>query len=77
LCPPPQANAGWGGETLNYNGRDEEMLAKFTHTMQEEVGTTAIEYALIASSIAIVIVGAVTAVGTSIIPVFVLVAATL
>jgi pilus assembly protein Flp/PilA len=63
--------------TSNFNGRDEEMLHKFLHTIKEEIGTTAIEYALLSSLIAIVIVGALTAVGISIIPVFTTVAATL
>jgi pilus assembly protein Flp/PilA len=53
------------------------MLPKFMHTIKEEIGTTAIEYALLSSLIAIVIVGALTAVGVSIIPVFTTVAATL
>jgi Flp pilus assembly pilin Flp len=53
------------------------MLCQFIHTMKEEIGTTAIEYAFISSSIAIVIVGALTAVGTSIVPVFTTMAATL
>jgi pilus assembly protein Flp/PilA len=77
LFPSPQANAVWGGETSHDSSRDKEMLRKFMHTIKEEIGTTAIEYALLSSLIALVIVGALTAVGISIIPVFTTVAATL
>ena len=40
-------------------------MAKFTHFFADESGATAIEYGLIAALIAVVIIGAVTAVGTN------------
>jgi pilus assembly protein Flp/PilA len=41
------------------------MLAHFRRMLRDENGATAIEYGLIAALIAVVIIGAVTAVGTS------------
>jgi pilus assembly protein Flp/PilA len=41
------------------------MIAKFSKLMRDESGATAIEYGLIAALIAVVIIGAVTTVGTS------------
>lgn len=41
------------------------MLAFFGRLLRDEVGATAIEYGLIAALIAVVIIGAVTVVGTS------------
>jgi pilus assembly protein Flp/PilA len=41
------------------------MLAHFTRLLRDESGATAIEYGLIAALIAVVIIGAVTVVGTS------------
>ena len=41
------------------------MLAHFTRVLRDESGATAIEYGLIAALIAVVIIGAVTLVGTS------------
>ena len=46
------------------------MLCKLPRILKEEIGATAIEYALIAAPIALVIVGAVTVVGTSLVPPF-------
>jgi pilus assembly protein Flp/PilA len=46
------------------------MLAKFSKLMRDESGATAIEYGLIAALIAVVIIGALTAVGTSLKGVF-------
>jgi pilus assembly protein Flp/PilA len=40
-------------------------MQKFWHFVRDESGATAIEYGLIAALIAVVIIGAVTAVGTS------------
>jgi pilus assembly protein Flp/PilA len=41
------------------------MLAHFSRLLRDENGATAIEYGLIAALIAVVIIGAVTVVGTS------------
>ncbi|HEV2547437.1 MAG TPA: Flp family type IVb pilin [Stellaceae bacterium] len=41
------------------------MLAHFSRLLRDESGATAIEYGLIAALIAVVIIGAVTAVGTN------------
>jgi pilus assembly protein Flp/PilA len=41
------------------------MFARFAQFINEDAGATAIEYGLIASLIAVVIIGAVTMVGTS------------
>ena len=41
-------------------------MTKFMQFMRDESGATAIEYGLIAALIAVVIIGAVTAVGTSV-----------
>jgi pilus assembly protein Flp/PilA len=41
------------------------MFAPFAHMLRDEAGATAIEYGLIAALIAVVIIGAVTVVGTS------------
>jgi len=41
------------------------MLAHFSRLLRDETGATAIEYGLIAALIAVVIIGAVTVVGTS------------
>jgi pilus assembly protein Flp/PilA len=46
------------------------MLRKLLHILKQETGTTAIEYALIASLIAMVIVASVTLVGTNLVPPF-------
>jgi len=41
------------------------MFAHFSRLLRDETGATAIEYGLIAALIAVVIIGAVTVVGTS------------
>jgi pilus assembly protein Flp/PilA len=41
------------------------MLAHFSRLLRDETGATAIEYGLIAALIAVVIIGAVTVVGTA------------
>jgi pilus assembly protein Flp/PilA len=46
------------------------MLAKFSKLIRDENGATAIEYGLIAALIAVVIIGALTAVGTNLTGVF-------
>lgn len=52
-------------------------LAKFAHIVEDDSGVTAIEYGLIAALIAVVIVGAVTLVGTNLNTLFGQVAAAL
>jgi pilus assembly protein Flp/PilA len=46
------------------------MLAKFSKLMRDESGATAIEYGLIAALIAVVIIAALTSVGTKLSTVF-------
>jgi pilus assembly protein Flp/PilA len=46
------------------------MLAKFSKLIRDESGATAIEYGLIAALIAVVIIAALTAVGTNLSTVF-------
>jgi pilus assembly protein Flp/PilA len=46
------------------------MLAKFSKLIRDESGATAIEYGLIAALIAVVIIAALTAVGTNLSSVF-------
>lgn len=53
------------------------MLKKFSQFLNDESGATAIEYGLIASLIAVVIIGAVTTVGTSLSGTFTTVAGSL
>lgn len=53
------------------------MLCKLPRILKEETGATAIEYSLLAALITLVIVAAVTLVGTSLLPPFNTVAAAL
>jgi pilus assembly protein Flp/PilA len=60
---PPLANAG-------PIERQENLMLRVRNFLSDESGVTAIEYALIASLIAVAIIGAVTSVGTQVSTVF-------
>ena len=47
-----------------------KILSQLTHLLQDEAGVTAIEYALIAALIAVVIIASVTSVGQAVLELF-------